>query len=73
MTDHDPITPPPELVQQWCAETCGQPWRHIATEAAKWEHDQCNDAALIKARRSWPQESSRPSAAVNLLLRVPFF
>ena len=73
MTDNNLITPPPELVEQWYAETCGQPWRHIATEAAQWEHDQYNAAAPVKARWSWPQESSRPSATVNLLLRVPFF
>jgi hypothetical protein len=47
MTDH-PITPPPELVQQWVAEIWheGTPVRvslsdeHIATRAAQWGADQ---------------------------------
>ena len=39
-----PITPPPELVQQWCLhsnkhETADQFWRHIATQAARWGAD----------------------------------
>ena len=46
MTDH-PITPPPELVQQWVKE-CDQPdnprWQEyeqdIATRAAQWGADQ---------------------------------
>jgi hypothetical protein len=47
MIEHDPITPPPELVEQWSAEiyeqtaceqiTCSQ---HIATQAARWGADQ---------------------------------
>ena len=44
MTDH-PITPPPELVRQWCAhsnkhETYDQFWCHIAHQAARWGADQ---------------------------------
>jgi hypothetical protein len=47
MTDH-PITPPPELVQQWVAEIWheGTPVRvslsgeHLATRAAQWGADQ---------------------------------
>ena len=40
-----PITPPPELVRQWCAhsnehENYEQFWRHIATQAARWGADQ---------------------------------
>ena len=40
-----PITPPPELVEQWCLhsnkhETADQFWRHIATQAAQWGADQ---------------------------------
>jgi hypothetical protein len=47
MTQEHPITPPPELVEQWSAEiyeqtaceeiTCSQ---HIATQAARWGADQ---------------------------------
>ena len=48
MTDQHPITPPPELVQQWVAEIWheGTPVRvalsdeHIATRAAQWGADQ---------------------------------
>ena len=42
---NNPITPPPELVREWCAhsnkyETYDQFWNHIATEAARWGADQ---------------------------------
>jgi len=45
MTNQHPNTPPPELVQQWCAhsnkyETYDQFWNHIATQAARWGADQ---------------------------------
>jgi hypothetical protein len=48
MTNQHPITPPPELVQQWVAEIWheGTPVRvalsdeHIATRAAQWGADQ---------------------------------
>lgn len=48
MTDNHPISPPPELVEQWIAEIWheGTPVRvavsdlHIATQAAQWGSDQ---------------------------------
>jgi hypothetical protein len=45
MTDQHPITPPPELIREWCAhsnkhETYDQFWCHIATQAARWGADQ---------------------------------
>ena len=51
MTQH-PITPPPELVQQWCLhsnkhETADQFWRHIATKAARWGADQELEACCV--------------------------
>ena len=59
MNDQHPITPPPELVQQWCLhsnkhETADQFWRHIATQAAQWGSDQeleacCKDIIEIIA------------------------
>ena len=59
MTETHPITPPPELVQQWCLhsnkhETADQFWRHIATQAAQWGSDQeleacCKDIIEIIA------------------------
>jgi hypothetical protein len=45
MTNQHPITPPPELVREWCVhsnkhETYDQFWCHIATQAARWGADQ---------------------------------
>ena len=56
MTDQHPITPPPELVQQWCLhsnkhETADQFWRHIATQAAQWGSDQ-----ELEACAQWVRE-----------------
>jgi len=53
-TNNHPITPPPELVQQWVAEIWheGTPVRvslsdeHIATRAAQWGADQELEACL---------------------------
>ena len=44
MTDH-PITPPPELLREWCRSSrehkdLEQFWRYIATQAAQWAADQ---------------------------------
>ena len=40
MTDN-PITPPPELVQQWVANATGPDYEQvIATQAARWGADQ---------------------------------
>ena len=43
MTDQHPITPPPELVEQWEAETAhttkDETW-HVAVQAARWGADQ---------------------------------
>ena len=40
MTNQHPITPPPELVQQWINEEDGLTAGHIATQAARWGADQ---------------------------------
>jgi hypothetical protein len=44
MTDNNhPITPPPELVRQWFAISCGSSasrWKDIVTQAARWGADQ---------------------------------
>jgi hypothetical protein len=40
MTNPHPITPPPELVQQWINEEDGLTAGHIATQAAQWGADQ---------------------------------
>jgi hypothetical protein len=39
MTNQHPITPPPELVQQWINEEDGLTAGHIATQAARWGAD----------------------------------
>ncbi len=49
MTNQHPITPPPELMREWCAhsnkhETYDQFWNHIATQAAQWGADMELDA-----------------------------
>jgi hypothetical protein len=66
MTNQHLITPPPELLQQWCAhsnehETYDQFWCHIATQAARWGADQelqaCCDWLASKAmsERKYPE------------------
>jgi hypothetical protein len=55
MTNH-PITPPPELVQQWIEEDKGGPGvisKRVFARAAQWGYEQrgeVNDAELQKAR-----------------------
>jgi predicted GNAT family N-acyltransferase len=46
MTQQHPITPPPELVQQWINEEDGLSAEHIATRAAQWGADQELEACL---------------------------
>ena len=56
-----PITPPPELVEQWIAEIWheGTPVRvaasdlHIATQAARWGSDQELEACCEHLKRIW--------------------
>ena len=60
MTNQHPITPPPELVQQWVAEIWheGTPVRvaasdlHIATQAARWGADQELEACCEYLRKN---------------------
>ena len=40
MTDQQPITPPPEIVQEWIAEAPPQDYDCIAEQAAQWGADQ---------------------------------
>ena len=48
MTDYQhPITPPPELVQQWLyASPTRDPHVHVATQAARWGADQELEACV---------------------------
>ena len=36
----NPLTPPPELLDQWCMDATLRNWRDIATQAAQWGADQ---------------------------------
>jgi hypothetical protein len=51
-----PITPPPELVQQWINEEDGLTAGHIATQAARWGADQELEACC--AEMLWQEGSS---------------
>ena len=68
MMKTDPITPPPELVEQWISEhygavsvAPGEATSHVATEAARWGADQELEACCewIPKRTSWDAEQLR--------------
>ena len=56
-----PITPPPELVQQWLGEYFGctvsgelnESQRYLATASARWGADQELEACCDHLKRSW--------------------
>jgi hypothetical protein len=68
MTDLHPITPPPELVQQWAAVNgthyedlatlCG----HVATQAARWGADQRGAATEAEFQEARDEELEACSA-----------
>jgi hypothetical protein len=68
MTDQHPITPPPELVEQWEAETAhttkDETW-HVAVQAARWgaamELEACCEWLLEEG--AWPEEVDNLRAA----------
>ena len=70
MTEH-PITPPPELVQQWRrsgpadAAANNAYERHIATHAARWGADQELEACCewLLEEGAWPEEVANLRAA----------
>jgi hypothetical protein len=58
MTESHPITPPPELVQQWAQMTAKNDivlgnWVYIATQAARWGADTELDACCEWFVRDW--------------------
>ena len=57
MTNQHPITPPPELVQQWINEEDGLTAGHIATKAAQWGSDQELEACCkwLECNYNYPQ------------------
>ena len=69
MTDQHPITPPFEVVREWCAhsdehETYDQFWHHIATKAAQWGADQEMEACC-----EWFQEEYKIEPGVEYFLK----
>ena len=73
MTDQHPITPPPELLDQWLAEwasndeVTGPQVEYVATQAARWGADQeleacCADIHTIHGqhRADWLRWMRRP-------------
>ena len=86
MSDQHPITPPPELVQQWINEEDGLTAGHIATQAARWGADQELEAcckwlderavlngatALRTARRPKPPSLKEQAKFAAAVLRSP--
>jgi hypothetical protein len=65
MTDQHPITPPPELVQQWLEDAPEDGEfgisKHIATQAARWGSDQ-----ELEACCEWTRDSDGYDAALAL-------
>ena len=59
MSSQHPITPPPELVQQWINEEDGLTAGHIATQAARWGADQELEACIEWARSTLSVYSSK--------------
>ncbi len=47
MTEQHPVTPPPELLDQWCMENN---WRDIAIQAARWGADMELEAMLAELK-----------------------
>ncbi len=56
-----PITPPPELVQQWMRVNSAEYEQHIATRAAQWGADQ-----ELEACQQWLIEEDQPGFACQL-------
>jgi len=70
VSNHFPITPPPELVEKWVAEIWheGTPVQvsasdiHIATQAAQWGSDQELEACceLVPGLTNYLRDARRP-------------
>jgi hypothetical protein len=67
MTDQHPITPPPELVQQWEEQWCDMPVirpsinSYMAIQSAQWGADQ-----ELEACCEWTRDSDGYDAALAL-------
>jgi len=58
MTMTDPITPPPELLDQWCMDATLGSWRDIATQAAQWGADQELETCCLWMERNYDYPSA---------------
>ena len=74
-----PITPPPELVRQWVANTTGPDYEKvIATQAARWGADQelieclryASDNGLSITRMSTARRPKQPSLKEQALAEL---
>ena len=71
MTTQHPITPPPELVQQWCHEdgdeikTSPRWYQIVATKAARWGANQ-----ELEACKQWLALQNHAGLAVELGLAM---
>ena len=68
MTDH-PITPPPELVEQWVSLACeyegNETWIDLATQAARWGADQELEACVSYVDNNFSGNKARALRAVR--------
>ena len=64
MTDH-PITPPSELLDEWCMDLTLINWRDIATKAAQWGADQ-----ELEACCAWLDKRFRTDPFFSKSLRI---
>jgi hypothetical protein len=48
MLNQHPITPPPELLDEWCMDPTLSNWRDIAIRAAQWGADQELEAMMAR-------------------------
>ena len=66
MAEH-PITPPPELVQQWLKERPVSEWAHgyLATQAARWGADQELEACVMDVEQMFCWGSARDLRAAR--------
>ena len=60
MSAQHPITPPPELLDQWCLDSYLGSWRDTATKAAQWGADQeleacCETLDMVNGSEYWSQ------------------
>lgn len=68
MTDQHPITPPPELVQQWTSESLAT--QNLCNRAARWGADQELEACCEWLDREGWSGESRESSALTRQLRA---